>query len=79
MQPNPFESANSSAPMRIVRHRDVRAKLGLSAATLFDLIARGEFPRPFAIVPGGRAVGWLEAEVDAWIRARRVSREERAA
>lgn len=79
MQSKLNESVNRSAPSRIVRHRDVRAKLSVSAATLFDLIARGEFPRPFTIVPGGRAVGWLEADIDEWIKVRRASREERVA
>jgi prophage regulatory protein len=51
----------------IVRHKQVRQKLQVSSAKLFDMVARGLFPRPFAIVPGGRAVGWLESDVDAWI------------
>jgi prophage regulatory protein len=41
--------------------------LGISAAKLFAMIAQGVFPKPFVIVPGGRAVGWLERDVDAWI------------
>jgi predicted DNA-binding transcriptional regulator AlpA len=31
------------------------------------MIAKGLFPAPFQIVPGGRAVGWLESDVDQWI------------
>ena len=60
----------TSAPrddVLIVRHKQVRQKLQVSSAKLFDMVARGQFPRPFAIVPGGRAVGWLEGDVDAWI------------
>jgi prophage regulatory protein len=53
--------------LRIVRHDEVRRKLDISAAKLFDMIAKEKFPRPFVIVPGGRAVGWLECDVDAWI------------
>ena len=61
----------------IVRHKQVRQKLQVSSAKLFDMIAKGQFPRPFAIVPGGRAVGWLEGDVDAWIlNQRRQSWEE---
>ena len=55
----------------IVRHKQVRQKLRVSSAKLFDMVARGLFPRPFAIVPGGRAVGWLESDVDAWILERK--------
>jgi predicted DNA-binding transcriptional regulator AlpA len=35
------------------------------------MCARGQFPKPFVIIPGGRAVGWLEDDVNAWIRARK--------
>jgi prophage regulatory protein len=52
---------------RELRHKGVKEKLGLSSAKLFDMVAKGLFPRPFPIVPGGRAVGWLESDVDAWI------------
>jgi prophage regulatory protein len=31
------------------------------------MITNGQFPKPFVIVPGGRAVGWLDSDVDAWI------------
>jgi prophage regulatory protein len=51
----------------IVRHKDVKQKLKISSAKLFDMVAKGLFPKPFPIVPGGRAVGWLESTVDGWI------------
>lgn len=56
--------------LRIIRHDAVTDKLQVSSAKLFDMIAKGQFPKPFVIVPGGRAVGWLESDVDAWILAR---------
>lgn len=76
MQANPFGVAaprKGAGDIRVVRHAEVRQKLKVSAATLFDLIARGLFPKPFVIVPGGRAVGWLEHEVDAWILKRKAA------
>lgn len=63
-------------PVRVIRHTEVRKKLNVSSAKLFDMIAKGQFPRPFTIVPGGRAVGWLEADVEAWILARKAGEEE---
>ena len=51
----------------IVRHKDVKQKLKISSAKLFDMVAKGLFPKPFPIVPGGRAVGWLETDVNQWI------------
>lgn len=62
----------------IVRHKQVRQKLQISSAKLFDMVARGQFPRPFAIVPGGRAVGWLEGDVDAWILNQKLQAREKA-
>ena len=54
----------------IVRHKDVKQKLKISSAKLFDMVAKGLFPKPFPIVPGGRAVGWLSTDVDHWILER---------
>ncbi len=65
------QAASRPSEVRIIRHDRVCEKLRLSSAKIFDMVARGQFPRPFTIVPGGRAVGWLEADVDAWILARR--------
>ena len=59
-----------AAPIKIVRHGEVSKRLAVSGPKLFDMVAKGQFPKPFTIVPGGRAVGWLEADVDAWIISR---------
>lgn len=61
--------------VNVVRHSQVRKKLQVSSAKLFDMIARGQFPKPFTLVPNGRAVGWLEYEVDQWILDRKNSTE----
>ena len=60
-----------SSLVNVVRHNQVRKKLNVSSAKLFDMIARGQFPKPFTLVPNGRAVGWLEVEVDQWIMERK--------
>jgi prophage regulatory protein len=65
----------SEATTQILRHKEVREKLGLSESKLFDMVAKGLFPKPFPIIPGGRAVGWLSTEVDHWI----IERQRRAA
>ena len=59
--------------LRVIRHKQVCAKLQISSAKLFDMVARGQFPKPFTLIPGGRAVGWLEADVDAWITSRKAA------
>lgn len=67
--------AGSPPPVRVIRHKEVRKKLDVSSAKLFDMMAKKQFPRPFTIVPGGRAVGWLEGDVDAWILDRKARLE----
>lgn len=59
--------------VQILRHRQVRDRLQVSSAKLFDMVARGLFPKPFPLVAGGRAVGWLESDVDCWILARKAA------
>jgi predicted DNA-binding transcriptional regulator AlpA len=57
--------------IQVIRHAQVCQKLQISSAKLFDLVAQGIFPRPFTLIPGGRAVGWFERDVDAWILDRK--------
>jgi prophage regulatory protein len=52
--------------------RDLAKRLQLSQSRLYALIAEGKFLRPFKLVPGGRAVGWLERDVDAWLAGRHI-------
>jgi prophage regulatory protein len=52
----------------ILRRPQVQARIGLSRSTLYDRIRAGTFPAPISL--GGKAVGWIEAEVDAWLTAR---------
>jgi len=49
----------------IMRLPEVRRTTGLSRSTLYMRIAEGKFPRPINL--GGRAVGWLQSEVEAWL------------
>lgn len=56
------------APDRILRLRTVTDRVGLSRATIYRRMLRGEFP---ASVPlGGSLVGWRESEINAWIASR---------
>ena len=51
----------------ILRRRDVSARTGLSRSTIYLRISQGTFPAPVTL-GGARAVGWIEAEIDEWIR-----------
>ena len=61
-------SANNA---RVLRMKDLSAKVGFQPSTLYELIALGKFPPPFKLVQGGRASGWLEHDIDAWILERK--------
>lgn len=52
----------------ILRRPAVRAKTGLSDSTIYLRISQGRFPAPISL--GGRAVGWLEHEIDEWLEER---------
>ena len=61
----------ADAPARILRFQQVRARTGLSRGTVYWRLAEGAFPNPVQL--GARAVGWVESEVDEWIRQRIVA------
>lgn len=69
-QPEPA-GQKLAAQLQVIRHKQVCEKLQISSAKLFDMVARGQFPKPFTLVPGGRAVGWIEADVDFYVLARK--------
>lgn len=52
---------------RVLRMRDLPAKVGYQPPTIYSLIAQGKFPPPFKLRPGGRASGWLESTIDEWL------------
>ncbi len=49
----------------IIRLPAVKARTGLSRSTIYARMAEGAFPPSIAL--GGRAVGWVEAEIDEWL------------
>lgn len=49
----------------ILRLPEVKARTGLSRSTLYLRISQSTFPAPISL--GGRAVGWVESEVNDWI------------
>jgi len=51
----------------VLRLPAVKARCGLSRSTIYQRVADGTFPKPVNL--GARAVGWIEAEIDAWLAA----------
>lgn len=54
--------------VRILRVRQVGERTGLSRSTIYELVAEGVMPPPVRI--GHRTVGWVESEVDEFLRRR---------
>jgi prophage regulatory protein len=52
-------------PYKILRLPMVLDRTGLSRSTVYQRIAKGEFPKPVSL--GAGAVGWIETEVEDWI------------
>ena len=46
----------------------MKANTGLSRSTIYLRIAQDTFPKPVSL--GGRAVGWLDAEIQEWLQGR---------
>ncbi|MCU7873579.1 MAG: AlpA family transcriptional regulator [Candidatus Thiodiazotropha sp. (ex Lucinoma borealis)] len=49
----------------ILRLPTIKARTGLSRSTIYLRISEGRFPKPVSL--GGRAVGWVEAEINDWL------------
>lgn len=58
---------------RVLRRPEVTAIVGLGTTKLYELIGNGQFPKPIRL--SERSVGWLESEVQGWIKERAESRE----
>lgn len=52
--------------LSILRRRQVEKRIGLTRSPLYARIKAGTFPKPIRL-GNGKAVGWIEAEVDAWL------------
>jgi prophage regulatory protein len=62
----------SQRSIRFIRLPEVKKMTGLGKTTLYGMVKDGEFPAPVKI--GGRAVAWVESEVDQWAVGRLAER-----
>jgi len=51
--------------MRVLRLNDVSIKTGLAKSTIYKYIDLGIFPKSIRLTE--KTVGWIEAEIEAWI------------
>ncbi|MCO7556592.1 helix-turn-helix transcriptional regulator [Metapseudomonas otitidis] len=60
-----------STPLKILRIKDVQARIGLARSTIYDRLDihspryDSSFPKPIKI--GKSAIGWLESSINQWI------------
>jgi prophage regulatory protein len=55
--------------MKIYRQPEVTKLTGIPRSSLHLLIKQGRFPKPIKL--GVRSVGWIEQELDAWLKERK--------
>ncbi len=59
--------------MRFLRLKDVIAATGLSRSTIYKFMDEEVFPKTIPL--GGRAVAWLESEIEEWMEQRLAMRK----
>lgn len=64
---------------RLIRKPEVLRLTGLKKSQLDVAIRDGRFPKPFAILEGGRAQAWFEDEIGGYVESRRQARDAAAA
>ena len=62
-------TATAGRPKTFLRLPKVKSRVGYSRASIYRKISEDKFPKPYDL-GGGRAVAWLESDIDAWIQAR---------
>jgi len=61
-------SDNFSPVPVILRLKDIQRRLSLSRSAIYSRMAAGDFPQPIQLGP--RAIGWRQADIDAWLESR---------
>ncbi len=56
----------------ILRLPTVKVRTGLSRSSIYLRMSEGDFPKSISL--GGRAVGWIESEVNDWLAQRMEAR-----
>lgn len=54
--------------MRFIRLKEVMHVTGLGRSSIYNYMAEGRFPKTVSL--GGRAVAWVESEVQDWMLGR---------
>ena len=60
---------------KLLRLPTVKDRVGLGRSTINARVGLGQFPKPISL--GGRAMAWLESDIDAWIQTKVEAARER--
>ena len=69
-------SPKTAQPLVFLRLPEVERRVGFKRATIYRLIAAGEFIKPVKL---GVVSAWPEHEVDAWLTQKLAARDARVA
>jgi len=53
---------------RLIRRKEVQAKTGLGASSIYAMMKTGDFPQCLSL--SERRVAWIESDIDKWIAQR---------
>ncbi len=59
-----------TTPIRILRWPEVARRIPFSKSYAYALQARGLFPKPIKLIEGGRASGYIESEIEEYVKNR---------
>ena len=59
--------------LRVLRIAEVKDRVGESTSTIYDKMSKGQFPRPIPL--GAKSRGWIETEIDSYIKSKIAARD----
>ncbi|MDD1829910.1 AlpA family transcriptional regulator [Photobacterium sp. ZSDE20] len=62
--------------MRFLRLKEVIALTGLGRSSIYKFMEENTFPKTVSL--GGRAVAWVESEIEEWMEQRLTLRESQS-
>ncbi|CAK1718262.1 DNA-binding transcriptional activator AlpA [Vibrio crassostreae] len=62
--------------MRFLRLKEVIALTGLGRSSIYKFMEENTFPKTVSL--GGRAVAWVESEIEEWMEQRLAMRESQS-
>ena len=55
---------------RVIRITELMLIISLRKSTIYSLVKQGKLPAPTKIIPGGRASGWLDHQINNYLLER---------